>query len=263
MEAWESPQTPAASPAAFNVDRVVIGAALGVLTLTSWLYLLRLPTAMDSRHAPPPRLWDGTEVAALVVMWAVMMVAMMIPTATPMILVFARIHRARALQGRVGVPTAAFVLGYVAVWTVFSLVAAVTQNGLRAAAMLSTDMATTSPLLGGSLFIAAGIAQWTPLKRACLAACRSPMAFVMSQWREGYGGALVMGLRHGVYCLGCCWAIMALLFVSGVMNLLWVGLIATAVLLEKVLPRGDLVGRVAGLALMGGGVIMVLTALGR
>jgi predicted metal-binding membrane protein len=182
---------------------------------------------------------------------------MMTPAAAPMILTFATIHRRRTAEGRPTVPTAIFVLGYLVVWTIYSVVAAVAQAGLHAAALLSPAMAATSPLLAGGLLVAAGVFQWTPLKHACLSACRSPLSFLMTGWREGRGGAFVMGLRHGLYCLGCCWALMALLFVAGVMNLLWVAAIAVAVLVEKVVPRGDLVGRLASVALVAAGVWLV------
>jgi predicted metal-binding membrane protein len=198
----------------------------------------------------------------LVVMWIVMMVAMMIPSALPMILMFAGVHRRRAFQGRATVPTGVFVLGYLTVWTAFSIVVSIAQAAMQEAALLSGAMAVTSPLLGGAVLFAAGVFQWTPLKRACLAACRSPLSFLMSRWREGYAGALGMGMRHGLYCLGCCWALMLLLFVAGVMNLLWVAVISGVVLLEKALPRGDDVGRVAGIGLMVAGVAMAVMALG-
>jgi predicted metal-binding membrane protein len=123
-------------------------------------------------------------------------------------------------------------------------------------------MAATSPLLAAALLIAAGVFQWTPLKRACLAACRSPLSFLMTGWREGWAGALVMGVRHGAYCLGCCWALMALLFVAGVMNLLWVAAIAVAVLVEKVVPRGDVIGRLVGLALIAAGIAVAVRTSG-
>ena len=200
------------------------------------------------------------EIGALAVMWAVMMVAMMTPAAGPMVLMFEAIHRRRAAAGRPAVPTAIFVLGYLVVWTVYSVIAALAQGALHAAALLSPAMVATSPLLAGGLLIAAGVFQWTPLKRACLAACRSPLSFLMTGWREGRGGAFVMGLRHGLYCLGCCWALMALLFVAGVMNLLWVAAIAVTVLVEKVVPRGDLVGRLAGVALVAAGVLLLARA---
>ena len=254
-------------------DRVVVGTALAVLIVAAWLYLLHLASAMSdmaipdmptmpgmAMAMPAMHAWSWVEVGALVIMWAVMMVAMMTPAAAPMILMFATIHRRRTAEGRPATPTAIFVLGYLVIWTIYSVVAALAQAGLHAAALLSSAMAATSPLLAGGLLVAAGVFQWTPLKRACLAACRSPLSFLMTGWREGRAGAFAMGLRHGLYCLGCCWALMALLFVAGVMNLLWVATIAVAVPVEKVVPRGDLVGRFAGVALVVAGVLLVARA---
>jgi predicted metal-binding membrane protein len=250
-------------------DRLVVSVALAVLVVAAWAYLLYLASAMADMAMPDmpgmpgmamamPAMhpWSWVEAGALAVMWAVMMVAMMTPSAAPMILMFATIHRRRAAEGRAAVPTAIFLLGYFVVWTIFSVVAALAQTGLHAAALLSPAMAATSPLLSGGLLIAAGVFQWTPLKRACLASCRSPLSFVMTGWREGWDGALVMGARHGLYCLGCCWALMALLFVAGVMNLLWVAAIAVAVLVEKVVPRGDVIGRFMGVALIAAGIVV-------
>jgi len=249
-------------------DRVVVGVALAVLIGTAWLYLVHLALAMGgmATHDMPAmpgmamlamQHWSWVEVGALVVMWAVMMVAMMTPAAAPMLLMFATVHRRRAVEGRPAVPTAIFLLGYLAVWAIYSVAAALVQAGLHTAALLSPAMAATSPLFAGGLLVAAGVFQWTPLKRACLAACRSPLSFLMTGWREGRGGAFAMGLRHGLYCLGCCWALMALLFVAGVMNLLWVAVIAVGVLVEKVAPRGELVGRLAGAALVAAGLVLV------
>lgn len=249
----------AALEALFRCDRVIVGAALAALTVAAWLYLLHLASAMSDMAMAMPALhaWSWVEVGALVVMWGVMMIAMMTPAAAPMILMFSTIHRRRAAEGRPAVPTAVFVLGYLVVWATYSVVAALAQTGLHTAALLSPAMVATSPLFAGGLLVAAGVFQWTPLKRACLAACRSPLSFLMIGWREGRGGAFVMGLRHGLYCLGCCWALMALLFVAGVMNLLWVASIAVAILVEKVVPRGDLVGRLAGVVLVAAGVLLV------
>lgn len=251
-------------------DRVIVGAALAALTVAAWLYLFHLASAMSDMAMPdmPPmpgmamampsmHAWSWVEVGVLVVMWAVMMIGMMTPAAAPMILMFSTIHRRRTAEGRPAVPTAIFILGYLVVWTIYSVVAALAQAVLHAAALLSPAMAARSPLLAGGLLVAAGVFQWTSLKRACLAACRSPLSFLMTGWREDRGGAFVMGFRHGLYCLGCCWALMALLFVAGVMNLLWVAAIAVAVLLEKVVPRGDLVGRLAGVVLVAAGVLLV------
>jgi predicted metal-binding membrane protein len=249
-------------------DRVIAGVALAALVVAAWGYLLHLGSmshgAMSDMPGMPgmsmamPRMqpWSWVEVGALVVMWIVMMIAMMTPSAAPMILVFASVHRRRVVEGRPAVPTAVFVLGYLAVWSLYSVVAALAQTALHEAALLSPAMAATSPRLAAALLIAAGVFQWTPLKRACLASCRSPLSFVMTGWREGWDGALVMGARHGLYCLGCCWALMALLFVAGVMNLLWVAAIAVAVLVEKVVPRGDVIGRFMGVALIAAGIVV-------
>ena len=263
----------AAFEALLRRDRVIVGAALAALTIAAWLYLLHLASAMSdmamldmptmpgmAMAMPAVHAWSWVEVGVLVVMWGVMMIAMMTPTAAPMMLMFSTIHRRRTSEGRPAVPTAVFVLGYLVVWTIYSVVAALAQAGLHSAAMLSSAMAATSPLLAGGLLVAAGVFQWTPLKRACLATCRSPLSFLMIGWREGRCGAFVMGLRHGLYCLGCCWAVMALLFVAGVMNLLWVAFIAVAILVEKVVPRGDLIGRLAGVVLVAAGVLILARA---
>jgi predicted metal-binding membrane protein len=159
------------------------------------------------------------------------------------------------------VPTAVFLMGYVLIWSAFALVATLAQWGLNAAALLSPLMATTSPFLGGGLLIAAGLFQWSRIKYACLNHCRTPLAFIMTEWREGPRGALEMGLRHGKYCLGCCWVLMALLFVLGVMNLLWIATLAGFVLVEKAAPAGHLIGRITGLLLVGWGVGMILVSL--
>ena len=242
-------------------DRVIVAVTLAALIVASWFYLLHLASAMPGMAMPDmptmpgmamPAMhtWSWVEIGALVIMWGVMMIAMMTPAAAPMILMFSTIHRRRTAEGRPAVPTAIFILGYLVVWTIYRVVAALAQAGLHAAALLSPAMTASSPLFAGGLLVAAGVFQWTPLKRACLAACRSPVSFLMTSWREGRGGAFVMGLRHGLYCLGCCWALMALLFVAGVMNILWVASIALAVLVEKVMPRGDLVGRLTGAVLV-------------
>jgi predicted metal-binding membrane protein len=174
-----------------------------------------------------------------------------------MILAFLTVNRRRRTTARPLVPVGIFVAGYLVVWTAYSAVAALAQWRLHEAALLSSAMAATSSVLSGGLLIAAGVFQWTPLKRACLKGCRSPLSFLMSEWREGTVGAFVMGLRHGAYCVGCCWALMALLFVAGVMNLLWVAVIALFVMAEKVLARGQLLGHVAGIALVTAGVALM------
>ncbi|HYC32086.1 MAG TPA: DUF2182 domain-containing protein [Gemmatimonadales bacterium] len=243
-------------------------AALGLLAATAlaWAALLRMRTDMGSMDgmgmgmAPIPgmRSWSPLEPLLLFLMWATMMAAMMLPSAAPTILLVTSVLRRRRERASPAAPTAVFVAGYLAVWTGFSLAAALTQWGLHQAALLSPAMASTSPVLGGILLLVAGIYQWLPLKAACLHHCRSPLHFLQTEWREGSGGALAMGARHGLYCLGCCWALMTLLFVAGVMNLLWVAAIAALVLIEKVVPVGPWLGRVAGLALAGWGFRMLM-----
>ena len=254
------PQAPSVA-AALRQDRLLVLAGLVGLTVLAWAYLVYLAWGMeqmDGQMAIPQMPSRGVlDFVLMFAMWAVMMVAMMVPSAAPMILLFATVNRRRQAQDRPYVPTGVFLLGYLLVWTGFSAVATLAQWGLHTAALLSAMMVSTSPVLGGILLLAAGVFQWTPLKYACLRHCRSPMGFILHEWREGSAGALLMGLKHGSFCVGCCWSLMALLFVAGVMNLLWVAAISGFVLLEKVAPAGPWVGRVAGVLLMGWGTWMM------
>jgi predicted metal-binding membrane protein len=244
-------------------DRAIVVGGLIALSGLAWLYLVRLASTMADMDMPGMAMpdmhaWSVTDAALPFAMWAVMMVAMMLPSATPMILMFTLVNRRRAEQGRPLARTGLFVLGYILVWGAYSAGAALAQSGLHAIALLSPTMMATSPYLGGGLLVAAGVFQWTPLKRACLTNCRSPLSFLMSEWREGPRGALVMGLRHGAYCVGCCWVLMAMLFVAGVMNLAWVAAIAVFVLIEKVVPGGEHLGRFAGVAMLVAGLAMMV-----
>ena len=211
---------------------------------------------------PQEQSWGAIDFALMLVMWVIMMVAMMVPTAAPMILLFATINRKRREQEGPYVPTGIFLLGYLLVWSGFATLATFAQWGLHTASLLSPVMETTSPILGGALLLTAGVFQWSPLKYACLTHCRTPLGFIMTEWREGQGGALVMGLRHGLFCLGCCWVLMSLLFVLGVMNLLWIATLAVFILVEKVAPAGHRVSRLTGLLLVGWGIWTALGSLG-
>jgi predicted metal-binding membrane protein len=236
-------------------DRTVaLAGILGVAAL-GWAALVRMAGSAGGMSGammtmPSMAPWSVAELAGLVLMWATMMVAMMLPGATPVILLFAATMRRRRERGEAAPSLALFVLGYLLVWGAFSVVAGSAQWTLHAAALVSATTMRAVPALAGALLVAAGIFQWTPLKRACLAHCRSPFHFFTTEWREGSAGALAMGARHGLYCVGCCWLVMALLFVAGVMNLAWVAALAAFVLLEKVVPRGELVGRAAGVLLV-------------
>lgn len=247
-------------------DRMVVFAGLIILTVLAWSYLYYLTLQMGSpgmmvANANPDRgmamsemmklaPWTSIDAILMFVMWAVMMAGMMVPSATPIILLYARVVRKNAEKADPLVPTGAFFCGYLIVWTVFSAAATALQFGLEQAALLSPMMISTSPVFGGLVLLGAAIYQWTPYKDACLRRCRSPVWFLSTHWQDGTSGALRMGLLHGAYCLGCCWMLMLLLFVGGVMNLLCIAVITIFVLIEKVLPRGRDIGRGAAV-LMG------------
>lgn len=240
-------------------DFIAIIASLGGITLLAWLYLLKMASEMpmsDSMSAMQIPTWDLSYFAAMFLMWAVMMLGMMLPSVTPMVLIYAGVARKSKAQGTPVGPTGAFVSGYIAMWSIFSLLATMTQWGLAQAALLSPMMVSNRVELGAGLLIAAGIYQWLPIKEKCLDHCRSPVHFISRHWRPGGIGAFKMGLSHGAFCLGCCWVLMTLLFVGGVMNLLWIAAITLFVLFEKVLPFGPAGGRVMGLLMITtGGII--------
>ena len=232
-------------------DRLIVLVSLLAVAGLSWLWLLRAPM----RHATD--VWTAAYLLPTFLMWALMMVAMMLPSAAPMILLHARFARGAMPAGALA-STALFALAYLAIWLLFSLAAALAQGWLVASGPMSAmALAVGDRQLAGGMLVLAGLYQLTPLKRACLDHCRSPLSVIMSEWREGPGGAFLMGLRHGAYCTGCCWILMALLFVAGVMNLLWIAMIAVFVLVEKAAPQGQWVGRVAGLALIVAGAYMI------
>jgi predicted metal-binding membrane protein len=251
------PPHPSIVEAVLRRDRLVVSAGLLTLAGLAWAYIAHLAGMMPAHHGmamPQAESWSVGDTAGLVIMWVVMMIAMMLPSVTPVILLFANVSRRRRVQGVLAAPVSVFALGYLLAWTVYAVLAALGQSLLHSAALLSPTMASVSPLLGGGLLMLAGVYQWLPVKGACLSHCRSPLGFFTTEWREGVFGALTMGFRHGSYCVGCCWALMALLFVAGVMNLFWVVVIAAFVLAEKVAPHGRLVGRISGAVLVGWGL---------
>jgi predicted metal-binding membrane protein len=242
----------------------ILGGLVGVTAL-AWLELLRMTAVMDDAMRAGIECtlhpWSATDAGLTFLMWAVMMVGMMVPSAVPMSLLFAQVSRRAAAQGAALAPTFVFVGGYVAVWTLFSVGATAAQWGLERTALLSPMLASTSPAFGAALLVAAGLYQWSPTKDACLDHCRAPAGFLAAHWRPGSWGAFRMGLVHGSYCLGCCWLLMCLLFFGGVMNLLWVAGLTLFVLLEKLLPRGARLGRLAGALLIVAGAAQLLPKL--
>ncbi len=259
----------ALSPAAQR-ERWIITAALVGIAAVAWAYMIYEARAMNvtgmcaclgmamGGEGGVAAAWPLSSLLPLFLMWAGMMVAMMLPSAMPMILTFATVSRNRRQQGRLYVPAAVFVSGYIIVWTIFSALVAIAQWLLHRAALLSPGMASTSAWLGGLLLLAAGIFQFTPLKHSCLAHCRAPLEFIMAHWREGSAGALRMGLEHGIFCTGCCWALMCLLFVLGVMNIYWIAALTLLVGLEKIIPRGFWLSSATGLILSAWGAIVIV-----
>ena len=256
-------------------DRLVVLAGLILLTALSWLYLYHLTLQMGMGSMLADQVgaetmsvsgmiqlapWTLTDAILMFVMWAIMMIAMMVPSATPMVLLYAHVVRHKSREAEPLAYTSAFFAGYVLIWTGFSAAATALQWGFEQAALLSPMMVSVSPVFGGLVLIVAAVYQWTPLKDACLRRCRSPVWFLSSNWQEGADGALRMGLAHGAYCLGCCWSLMLVLFVGGVMNLLCVAAITIFVLIEKVMPRGRMIGRVGGILLGLAGVFILFNA---
>ncbi len=243
-------------------DRIAILLSLAGVTALAWVYLFRIAGGMtdtDPMIMVQMQPWGSTDFLLVLLMWAIMMVGMMVPTAAPMTMVYAAVARKATKEGSTVAPTATFVAGYIATWTLFSVVATVAQWGLDRAALLSPMMVTTSPKVGAGLLIAAGVYQLTPAKTACLRHCRSPAYFISEHWRPGITGAFRMGSEYGAFCLGCCWLLMALLFIGGVMNLLWIAAIAFFVLFEKVIPHAPVAGRVAGGAMILTGLVLLAT----
>jgi predicted metal-binding membrane protein len=266
-------------------DREVAILILGVVITASWLYLLtgagtgmyphEMAAVFPSRSSMADMstssvAWKPGYALLMFSMWWLMMIAMMLPSAAPMVLLHTSVTRqglARAVDAGQDIPahrflpaTTAFIAGYLIMWGAFSLVAVAVQWALLRGELLSAMMMSKSGFLGSGLLLAAGVWQLTPLKTMCLRHCRSPIGFVSAHWRPGVGGAFRMGTRHGLYCLGCCWFLMTLLFYGGVMNLIWIIGLAMYVLAEKIVPAGVAFGRVTGLLLIAWGAWLGFTA---
>jgi predicted metal-binding membrane protein len=265
--------------AVLSRERVVVAVSLAGLWVVALLFLAHLAAKMDSMEGVAARMMGmptpgglsaifaaalspgaaafadaAVNFALVALMWAVMMVGMMLPGAAPTVLLFAALERRRAGGGG---RVASFVAGYLAIWTLFSIAAAAAQTALARAGLVSMQMAASSALLAAGFLLAAGAWQLTPLKDRCLVHCRSPLEWIPRHMRPGRAGAFRMGAEHGTYCVGCCWALMLLLFVGGVMNLVWVAALGGFVLVEKIAPRGRRTARLAGAALVLGGAVLL------
>jgi predicted metal-binding membrane protein len=251
-------------------DRQAVVAALVAVIAMAWVWILfgagTGMSAMDMLAGPgadgmagmmAPAVWTVGYAGIMFSMWWVMMAAMMLPSAAPILLLFARINRKQKAAGRPFIPTGIFAAGYLVAWGGFSLLTTGLQWELERLGLLSPMMVTTNYRLGGAMLIAAGVWQLTPIKGMCLRHCRSPMGFLVQSWRPGRGGAFRMGLEHGSFCLGCCWFLMGLLFFGGIMNLFWIIGLAVFVLLEKTVPMGSWIGRIVGVGIAAWGVLLL------
>jgi predicted metal-binding membrane protein len=249
-------------------DRLWIALGLVGAIVLAWVYLLRESAAMDAMAADARmhaamgmagmtmRAWGAADWFGLFVMWAVMMVGMMLPSAAPVIMLVLGAYRLRG-DSNARLAAVAFIGGYAIVWTTFSAVAALGQLALHRTALLSDDMRLHSVVVSGALLLITGVYQWLPVKNRCLVHCQTPLAFLTQRWRPGVGGGFSMGASHGAFCVGCCWLLMTLLFVLGVMNLFWIAVLAAIVLLEKLTRHGLIAGRLVGLAAMVWGVYLL------
>ena len=237
--------------------RTAVAIGLVLAAAASWAYLFLLASRMGDMMSPlampMTSAWTGAEIALMWSMWAVMMAAMMLPSAVPMVDAYTKASRTTPVAGSVTL----FVAGYVVAWSGFATLATAAQWLLHDRALITPMGVSSRDWLGGVLLVAAGLYQFTALKDACLRQCRTPLGFLATEWRPGNRGALVMGLRHGSFCVGCCWALMALLFVLGVMNLWWIAALAAVVLVEKFLPS-DLLTRLLGIVFTVWGVALLM-----
>jgi predicted metal-binding membrane protein len=240
-----------------------VACGLSTVVLLAWVYLLA-GAGMDMSMADmamEPMPWTISYALLMFVMWWIMMIAMMLPGAAPMVLLFTALKRKQEASSTPTVGAGIFLAGYLAVWAVFSLMATLAQWGLERVGLLSMGIGGGSVALAGVILLCAGLYQFSPLKAVCLRYCQNPIFFLSSHWRPGRRGAFRMGVVHGTYCLGCCWFLMALLFIGGVMNLIWIAGIAAYVALEKILPGGTQVSRAAGATLAVLGAVIVIRAI--
>jgi len=245
-------------------DRAILLAGLVIVTGLAWWHLAAMAASTGHAHHGARVVdgspWSAAELGVAAAMWAVMMVGMMLPIVSPWLLALSRMARQRDVEAAPFPAVGGFLLGYAAVWVLYSFAAAAAQLALQRAALLSGEGLLTNRYLACALLAAAGLYQWTPLRDACLTHCRSPFAFFLSSWREGRWGAIWMGARHGLHCLGCCWVLMALAFVFGVMSLTWMAGLTAFLLVEKATSAGPWLGRLGGGVLLGGAAWLAVLA---
>jgi len=237
------------------MSRARAGILLGLLVLTAGCWWLVVAAPRGAHHSATPTM--GLSAPLFLAVWVAMMIATMFPAVAPMVLMFARISASKRTAGKSFVPTWLFVTGYLIVWTALGVVAYVGALGAERLAAQVDPIAHQAGRIGGALIVVAGAYQFSKLKDRCLTECRSPLAFVMQHWQEGRGGAVRMGIHHGRHCAGCCWALMAVLFPIGMMNIAALATVTALIYVEKVLPVGRAVGRAAGVVLIAFGLAVI------
>jgi predicted metal-binding membrane protein len=253
-------------------DRLIVVGLLVLMVALAWAFTIDQANRMEAMDAAMWRdmnmsmngmepSWTPVDALLLFVMWSAMMAAMMMPGASPMVAAFATINRRRRERSAPHVPTAIFLLGYLTAWAGFSLIATALQWLLQMTGLVTTMMQSASYYFSATLFLVAGLYQFSPLKEHCLAYCRSPDGFILSEWRDGALGAMIMGLRHGLFCMGCCAALMALLFAVAVMDLHWVAGLTALVTAEKLLPGAKFWRVAIGIALIAAGAGFAFAAI--
>jgi len=238
-------------------ERKLILSLLLILAAASWALLIWQSVAMNSQ-AMGMGLTMGMSAVLFIAIWVVMMIAMMFPTAAPMILMFTMVYAGKRQLGQAFVPTWVFVGAYLLVWTLFGVVAYPLALGAERLAGQSMWLMNNAPRIGGAFLVVAGLYQLSPLKHICLAKCRTPLQFILSSWRDGYGGAFRMGFVHGAYCLGCCWFLFVILFPLGIMNIAVMALLTALIFAEKSVPLGRQISQITGIVLILYGVLVVL-----
>ncbi|WP_228445494.1 DUF2182 domain-containing protein [Thalassotalea sp. HSM 43] len=229
-----------------TINRIYILSAIALLIYLSWYYMFYGMTM----NMDPVQTWSSLDIFNLFVMWAIMMAGMMLPSALPVILLIDKVNRQKLQRQQTVTPTLFFALGYLLAWTLYSALITFIQYYLHHLELLTPMMDSGSTLFSGAIFLVAGIYQFSSLKQSCLNYCRSPLTILSNGWRQGTWPAIEMGLKNGAYCVGCCWFLMAILFVSGVMNLTWILLLTIVVIIEKSMPKGDIISKFLGAVLI-------------
>jgi predicted metal-binding membrane protein len=253
-------------------DKFAIGALLASVSLVAWASTIYQAQAMPieatmalGAHHPmshaPGSIFSPVPFLIFLGAWIVMMTAMMLPSAAPMVMTYAAVSQQRGSSRPTHMPTGLFVLGYLLAWGSSGLLAYAVSALASLAVMTTPGLQADAPLFGGMVLILAGAYQFSALKAKCLSYCRTPLGYILSHWRAGYRGALRMGLHHGLYCIGCCWALMAIMFVVGIMNLAWMALLALFMFIEKASARGEIVGKIVGALLIIVGMVMAASSL--